>query len=470
MKHLLGVDIGTTSLKACVFDEKGKEITSVTKSYTLVTDGGFVELPADKFFEMFCEAYEEIKTKTHVDAIAVDTQGETLVFLDENNAPLMNAIIWLDNRATEEAKDIEEKFGLKKVYEITGQTEVPAGYPAPKVLWLKRHRPGIFARVRKILLLEDWLIFKMTGQFASSRSLYSSSLYMDVNTGDYWDEMLGFIGVSRDYMPTLCESGTLVGYFDGKPVSTGALDQIAGFIGSGITAEGSVSEMTGTALAVCAMSTRVPPYYEGIKVPCYYVAKDKYCLLMWAPTAGMALEWFKKTFCPEISFRKLDEEAAKIPLGSEGLVVSPNMCGSVMPIVDPDMKGGCYGIGLSHTRGHFARAVMESVACLLRQYLEYLGVPTYEIISIGGGSRSQLWLQIKADVTGKEIHTLVNKETGCLGSAICAGVGAGIFADVVSAQNLLVKTDNVVKPQASREEGDKVYEAFLDLDNIFHNR
>lgn len=468
MKHLLGLDIGTTSLKGCVFDERGREITSVTKSYTLVTEGGFVEFPAERFFELVTEAYSELSAKTRIDAISIDTQGETIIFLDKAGNALGNAIIWLDTRASAEAREIEDHFGLKRVYETTGQTEVSPGYPAPKILWLKRNRPEIFEKVDKILLLEDYLIYRLTGAFAVDRALYSSSLYLDVTSGEYWDEMLDFIGVSRDMLPTLYESGVKVGEYLGIPVSTGSLDQIAGFIGSGITEEGTVSEMTGTALAVCALSNKLPPYFDGIKVPAHYVSKGKYCLLMWAPTAGMALEWLKKTFFQGESFKKMDEEAKNVPLGSEGLVISPNMCGSVMPISDANMTGGCYGVGLHHTRAHFAKAVMESVACLLRQYLEYIGVPSHEIISIGGGSRSKLWLQIKADITGKEVCTLSNKETACLGSAVCAGVGAGIFKDVKSAIENLVSRDSVTKPAVAREEADRVYQRFLRLDEAFH--
>jgi len=137
MKYLLGVDIGTTSLKACVFDENGVEYNSATKSYTLITKGETVEFPAEKYFELFMEAYNELTSDYKIEALAIDTQGETMICVDKAGNPVMNAIVWLDNRADKEAKLIENKFGLKTIYEVTGQTEVPAGYPAPKILWLK---------------------------------------------------------------------------------------------------------------------------------------------------------------------------------------------------------------------------------------------------------------------------------------------------------------------------------------------
>ena len=470
MKYLLGIDIGTTSLKGCVFDERGKELASVTKAYTLLTEGERVEFPAEKYFELFKEAYDELSAQFPITSFAIDTQGETLIFLDKQGQPLVNAIVWLDNRADAEAKAIETAFGLKAVYEITGQTEVPAGYPAPKILWLKNNRPELFARLDKVVLLEDYLLYRITGKFVCERSLYSSTLYLDIRTGEYWKEMLNFIGVDESYLPILCESGEKVGEYQGATVCTGALDQISGFIGSGIIREGMVSEMTGTALAVCALSKVIPPYFEGIKVPAYYVAKDKYCLLMWAPTAGMVMEWFKKNFCADLDYKTMDEAAAKIPLGSEDLTISPNMRGSVMPVNDSELKGGVYGMDLKHTRAHFARAIMESIACLLRQYLECLQLPVDEIISIGGGSKSGIWRQIKADITGKKVVTLKNKETGCLGTAIYAGYGAGIYEDIDGAVSTLVEKKDVVEPIAERIAADRVYQRDMALDALFLQR
>ncbi len=470
MKHLMGIDIGTTSLKGCVFDEQGNELASVTKAYTLITEGELVEFPAEKYFNLFEEAYNELSAKTRIDAFAIDTQGETLIFLDKEGKPLMNAIVWLDNRADKEAKTIEDTFGLKTVYEITGQTEVPAGYPAAKVLWLKNNKPELFAKLDKVLLLEDYLLYRITGKFVCEKSLYSSTLYLDIRTGEYWKEMLDVIGIDESYLPALYESGEKVGEYQGATVCTGALDQIAGFIGSGIVREGLVSEMTGTALAVCALSKTIPPYYDGIKVPAYYVAKDKYCLLMWAPTAGMVMEWFKKNFCENFDFKTIDEEAAKIPLGSEGLTIAPNMRGSVMPTNDPELRGGIYGMDLKHTRAHFSKAIMESIACLLRQYLECLRLPVDEVISIGGGAKSALWRQIKADITGKKVVTLKNKETGCLGTAIYAGYGDGVYANINTAVQSLVETKTVTTPVADRQNADNVYQRYLALDTLFLQR
>ena len=470
MKFLMGIDIGTTSLKACVFDELGNLQASVSKAYNLITEGEKVEFPAEKYFELFKEAYDELSFKYKISSFAIDTQGETIIFLDKLGNPLKNAIVWLDNRAEKEAKAIEEKFGLKTIYEITGQVEVPGGYPAPKILWLKNNEPEIFEKVDKILLLEDYLLYRLTGKFYCSKSLYSSTLYLDIVNGEYWKDMLSFIGIDDSYLPTLKESGEKIGEFDGASVCTGALDQIAGFIGAGIFESGKISEMTGTALAVCSLVNKIPSYRKDNKISAYYIAKNKYCLLAWAPTAGMVLEWLRKNLYDGADYSVINEQVEKVPSGSEGLVVCPNMRGQIMPVLDTQLKGGVYGIDLKHTKAHFARAVMESIACLLRQFVELINDSATEIVSIGGGAKSDVWLKIKADITGKKVVTLKNNETACLGTAVYAGVGAKLFKDEKSAIQTLVNIKKQILPSENRDEFNDIYKKHLGFDKLLVDR
>ncbi len=448
-KNLLGIDFGTTALKACLFDENGNRLASESAQYKLITKGEFVEFDANEFFNVLESTISKITDKFKVDALAVDTQGETLICLDKNGKPLMNAIIWLDNRAEKQAKEIENHFGLEKIYNITGQTEVPAGYPAPKIMWLKQNAKEVFNNADKFLLLEDYILYRLTGKFSASRSLYSSSLLMNIHTGEYDEEILSFVGITKAQLPVLCESGTIIGEYKGIKVATSALDQIAGITGAGVVKEGLMSETTGTALAVCAVTKEFPPYYEGLKVSPYYVRKGLYCLLMWAPTAGAVLEWFKGSFCENISLKELDQMAEKVPEGCEGLITIPQLCGTVMPENNPKAKGVFFGVELKHTRAHFARSIMESVAYMIKEYVEYLGVEIDEIRSMGGGARSSLWCDIKSKVLSKDIVTLKENETACLGSAIFAGVGIGAYKGIEEATEKLVKKNLTYKAKPS---------------------
>jgi len=464
--YLLGLDYGTTSLKAAVFNEKGEQISSGSVDYTLITKGDTVEFDANQYWEIFMQCYKEVAGDLEISALSVDTQCETLILADENGNPLRNAIVWLDNRATEEAKEIEARFGAQKVYEITGQPEITATWPACKLLWIKKNEPEVWAKTRKIFLLEDFLLYKMTGRFVTEKTLQSSSLYFDIRTGEWWQEMLDFLELPKEYLPQLHDSCQKVGEFEKTAVVTSAIDQIAGAIGAGIIKKGVISEMTGTTMVIFVPSDTIPEYHPESKVPCHYNFDGKYCLMLWTTTAGMVLKWFKNNFCEDFEFSKLDELAQNVSIGSAGLTMLPHLSGSTMPKYNPDAKGVFYGITLEHTRGHFVRSILESVACMLKENLDYLGMDIQEIRSMGGGANSPLWCQIKSDMTGKRLVTLKTKETACLGSAIMAGVGVGAFSSVEEACGKLVKPDKVYEPSGA--DYTSVYHRYCKLDSLLN--
>ena len=463
MKYLLGADIGTTSLKCCVFDSDGNLIKSTTKDYTLNVSGDFVEFPAENYFKLFSEAFCEVTDGLEVSAIAIDTQCETIIFADENGNPLTDAVVWLDNRAVPQAEKIKAHFGNKKVYDVTGQPEITATWPAAKVLWLKENKPEIFEKTKKIFLLEDYLLYKMTGNFVTEKTLQSSTIYFDIKNDCWWDEMLEFIGISADILPKLCDSGVKIGEYKGIPVVTSAMDQVAGAIGAGVVDSSAVSEMTGTTMVVFSTTDKIPEYNPQSIIPVHKNYDGKYALLCWTPTAGIALKWFKNNLCDGFSFKELDEIAAKVKPGSDGLVFLPYLCGSTMPKYNPDAKGAFMGLTMEHTRGHFVRSILEAVASMLKANLDYLGIKSENIRSMGGGASSPLWCQIKADMTGRNIQTLENNETACLGSAILAGVGAGIFGDVKSVCKKIVGIKKTYSP--SGDDYKNCYKNFCDAED-----
>lgn len=448
-RYLLGADIGTTSLKAAVFDTDGNMVRSVTKDYTLTVSGDRVEFPADEYIRLFEEAYDEVSAGLRIEAFAVDTQCETLIVTDENDLPLMNAIVWLDNRAAKQAEEIKAYFGNRKVYEMTGQPEITATWPAAKLLWVKENEPEIFSKIKKVFLLEDYLLYKLTGNFVTEKTLQSSTIYFDIRNDGWWQEMLDFIGIQKEQLPALHNSAEKVGVYKGAAAVTSAIDQIAGAIGAGVTDRSVVSEMTGTTMVVFAPSESVPDYDPASIVPCHKNYDGKFCLLSWTPTAGIALKWFKNNFCENFSFKELDDLAKEIPAGSAGLTFLPYLCGSTMPKYDPDAKGAFLGLTMEHTRAHAVRSILEAVASMLKANLDYLGVEACQIRSMGGGAGSPLWCQIKADMTGKQIAILENNETACLGSALLAGVGAGIYPDVKSVAEKLVKIKKTYQPSGT---------------------
>ena len=277
--------------------------------------------------------------------------------------------------------------------------------------------------------------------------------------------MLDFIGVDKSMLPTLLESGVLVGEYEGIKVVTSAMDQVAGAIGAGVCEKGIVSEMTGTTMAIFVPTDTMPEFKEDSFVPCHYSFDGSFALLSWSSTAGMALKWFKEAFLPDKSFAELDEMAEKINVGCDGVVFLPYLCGSTMPKYNPAARGSFTGLTTEHTRAHFVRSVMESVACMLKSNLDYLGLDVDEIRAMGGGANSPLWCQMKADMTGKRLVTLKNKETACLGSAILAGVGTGVFESVEQAAKK-IELDKVFEDKGT--DYTECYERYLNYDKILN--
>lgn len=464
MKYLLGVDVGTTSLKAVLFDENATPIQTITKDYTLLVNGEMIEFPPEQYWQLFSEVLSELSKDYEITALSIDTQCETLILTDAAGTPLTNAIVWLDNRAVSQADAIQKHFGVQKVYEITGQPEITATWPACKLLWVRENLPEVWPKIDKIFLLEDYLLYRLTGRFVTEKTLQSSTIYFDIRKGTWWTEMLDFIGVSPSQLPAIYDSGQIVGTYQGIQVATSAMDQVAGAIGAGAVTKDTITEMTGTTMVVFVPTDNMPAYNPQSKIPCHVNFDGKYCLLSWSPTAGMALKWFKNQFCEAYkSFDELTELAASIAPGSNGLTFLPYLCGSTMPRYNPDAKGAFYGLTMEHTRGHAVRSIMEAVSCMLKSNLDYLGVTCNEIRSMGGGAKSSLWCQMKADMCNKKIVTLKNDETACLGSAILAGVAAGVFDSVETACEKAISLNQTYLPSGT--DYSECYQRFCTLEN-----
>ncbi len=470
-KKYIGLDIGTTSIKAAVFTSDGTRLALRSVDYTLDTDPstGYIEFDAEKYVKMCKDVISDLEKECgKIEALSIDTQGETLIFTDDNGRPVYPAIVWLDNRAYEEADAIKEKFGNKLVYEVTGQPEITAGWPASKVLWMKKHEPEVFKKIKKIFMLEDYILYALSGNFVTEPTIQSSTIYYDVVNGKWWEDMLDFIGVSDTMLPKVVKTASLVGEYNGIKVVSGMLDQIAGTLGAGVTDETRISEMTGTIMAICVMTDKMPKYNPESIIPCHlHAVEGKYCLILWSSTAGMALKWFKNNFAENFSFKDLDGLAEKIAPGCDGLTMLPYFTGSTMPKYNPDARAVFSGINLSHTRAHFARAIMEAIAFTLKQNLEYVGEDAIKEIRItGGGASSPLWAGIKSDVTGKVLKTLTESETACLGSALAAAVGVGEFDSLKSAVDKVVKTKKVYEP--SGVDYTDAYDNYCKLDKLLN--
>lgn len=472
---ILGIDVGTTAIKTAIFDYQGKKIASSVVEYSLLTPkNNFVELPCPVYMESIKKGLEILREKgvdtQQIKVVGFSVQGETLCFLDENGKPLSNAIVWMDNRAVDQAAQLRDKFGNELCYKITGQVSFEPCWPAAKLMWVRDNEPEIFNRTRHFLLLEDYIIFLLTGRFIAEGSLLTSTLYWNITTKQYWQEVLDFIGVKKEYLPEVMESGQLVGTIlpemaeylgisnDAK-IATGCLDQAAGAIGVGNIKPGIFSENIGAALAVC-VPTKKLTYDPNRLMPVHYFAIPDSYMMHTFTTGGMCLRWFRDAFAQaEISMEQatgydsyhlMDKMAEKVPVGSDGLLTLPHLQGSMAPDVNLAAKGVFYGMTLTHTKAHFIRSIMESIGYIISRNIEtidQMGLNIDEIRSLGGGSKSDTWNQIKADITGKKLYlTEASQDVACLGAAILAGVAAGIFTSVAEACDSMVRIKKVYEP------------------------
>ncbi len=459
----LGIDAGTTGIKAAVFDANGTPHGIGLKEYTLETpEPDIVELEVDQYWSSTKEAIE-IAVKSagisakQIRALSITGQAETLILTDVAGRPLHKAIVWLDNRAVDEAQTIATTFGSESLFRMSGQTEMLPCWPAAKILWLRYHEPEIFAKIGKFLMVEDYLAWKLTGTFATCRGLMPSSLYFDIRTGQYDSRMLEFIGIKLEQLPELRDAGEPIGkcikndsiIAQGTQVAAAPIDHVCGNLGSGCIGKGVISETTGCTLALCVAFPQLI-YDEQRRLSTFLgFIPGTFVLLPWAPTAGMLLKHFRDEFASDMSYPEFDREATRVEPGSNGLLLLPHCAGAVSPICNPQARGVAYGITLAHKRGHWARAIMESVAYLLRDNIEALGdlgATVSEIRALGGATKSQLWLQIKADVLNLPIVVTECEEATALGAAILGAVAVGDIKNATDGALHMVRTASLVKP------------------------
>jgi xylulokinase len=422
-----------------------------------------------------------------VKALAVSSQGETLITLDAKGRAIYPAIVWLDNRASNQAAFLAGKFG-GDVYVRTGIPEIVPTWPACKILWIRQNEPEVFGRADKFLLVQDYLIYRLTGRHVTDGSVSCTSLYYDLIHKTWWDDVLDVIGIGSKQLPEIVRPGTAVGTLTpeasaalGLPaqiqVVAGGMDQAVGALGAGNIKPGNVSETTGAALAIQATiadplidKSRVVPVYEH-SVP------GQYLFVPVCPTAGMAFKWLRDTFfSDEIkqaeaegadAYDRLTRLAEPISAGADGLIMLPHLMGAFSPEPNPAARGVFAGFTLSHGRGHFVRALLEGVAFLLRRNLELIegtGMAIPEILSTGGGARSSLWNRIKANVCNRPVVTLASEETGLLGNAVLAGVAAGLFRSVEEGCQAMVAVREVIEPDENKFAYREPYRLFCDLD------
>jgi sugar (pentulose or hexulose) kinase len=496
MGLLLGVDAGTTSLKVGLFDGTGTELATAGQEYTLRTpEPSRAEVDPEVYWSSLVSGVRRVLARagvqgSDVEALAVSSQGETVIPVSAPGATLGPAIVWLDNRALDEARELAERLDLATVYAATGVPTIVPTWTACKLLWWKRHDPGLFRNAAHFLLVEEFLLHRLTGRFVTEAGVQSTSLLYDIVQHTWWQPMLDLLGLSSSRFGDLVGPGTVVGSLlpeaaDALGLATnvrvvaGGMDQGAGAVGVGNVASGILSESTGGALTVQASIDRPDGDFTG-QTPVYVHSAPKtylYCPV--CPTGGMALTWFRDRFGqPELAranaggggasaYDLLTELAADVPPGADGLTMLPHLSGAFSPEYEPAARGVFFGFTLGHGREHFVRAILEAVAFMLRRNIELLqsiGASAQEVRSHGGGARSALWSQIKADVCSLPVVTLQGTDAAVRGDVMLAGVASGAFSDLDQACKAALRPEARFEPDIeTRSAYEVAYRRYIEL-------
>jgi len=495
--RLLGIDAGTTSLKAVLYNGEGKQLSSATREYRLITPKPtIVEASPEIYWESLKAVMEEITMKLgaseiNVDALAISSQGESFVVLDKSGNPLRNVIVWLDSRAREESDIIRNEFGRENVYHTTGSPDVDPIWASTKLLWMRRNEPDNFNKIHKVLFVEDYLINQMTKEYAANGSLYCSSLLFDIIRNKWWQNMLDFLNINEEQLANLYPSGVVIGHLTEQArkdlkiatdaaVVTAGMDQACGCIGTGNISSGILTENIGASLNVCVTNEK-PIFDKKMRVPCQtHSVNGKYMYVPWTKSGGIILKWFKDNFCEkqiEESERLekniydiLTKNIKNIPPGSNSIIMLPHLTGAVSPEMNDLARGVFYGLNLSSDRDILVRSIIESITYVLRSNIELVeeeNITIKTVISSGGASNSEIWNQIKADVLGFPIRTIKNQDSGCLGAAILSGVGVGFFKSIEDACDVIIKKGKDYYPN---ERNVKIYDQYYHVYKDLYTR
>ena len=439
--RLVGLDVGTTGVKAVVISPEGDVLARAEEEYPLsIPQPGWAEQDPEDWWH----AAERVLAG-HDGPLGFSGQMHGLVLLDANGLVLRPAILWNDQRTGAECAEIEEAIGLSRLIELTGNRAL-TGFTAPKLLWVRKHEPEVWSRVAHVLLPKDYVRFRLTGEHAIDAADASGTLLFDVARREWSGEVCKALGIPIEWLPRVAESTEIAG----------AGDQQAGALGVGVVGPGPLSVVLGTSGVVFAAleGYRADPEAR-VHVFCHAVPDTWEAMGVMLSAAG-SLRWLRDVVGG--TFDELVGEAERWPAATEGLTFLPYLQGERTPHADPDARGSFTGLSLRHDRGALVRAVLEGVAYGLRDSLELLrelGVePTVGRVS-GGGARSELWLRIVASVLGIPLERTAVEEGAAYGAALLGGVAAGTFADAREAVAACVRVRDAVEPDA---EWQRVYD------------
>jgi xylulokinase len=483
MHALLGIDLGTTGVKAALFGaDDGQVITSAFFEYPLYhPQPGWAEQNPEDWWRATLSAIraclESAKPQgimpADVRGVGLSGQMHGVVLLDEQSMVLRPCIIWADQRSDAQCRWMTERVGADKLIDYVSNPALP-GFSAPKALWVRDNEPEIFARARTLLLPKDYIRFLLTGVKAMEISDAAGTCLLDVRRGEWSREVLDAIGFDPSLLPPVvpadkicgtitAEVAQLTGLIEGTPVAGGGADNACGAVGNGVVRPGLALVSIGTS-GVVLVHTGSPQVDRSGPVPRVHtfnhVVPHAWYLMGVTQGAGLSLRWVRDNIgLPEMAMERwaavdayitLAKEAEHVAAGSDGLLFLPYLQGERTPHLDAYARGGWIGLTASHNRRHLVRSVLEGVAFSLKDcfaIIQEQGLALDQVRATGGGAKSPLWRQIIADVLGVELVTTNAGEGPAFGAALLAGVASGVYPSIQQACDATVRVIERTEPQ-----------------------
>lgn len=468
--YFIGVDLGTSSVKLILMDERGVIENTVTREYPLsFPQNGWAEQNPQDWFDSTIDGLQELirdTDRSQIRGLGIAGQMHGLVTLDKNDSVIRPAILWNDGRSIRETEYLNQTIGPDTLGEETGNMAFP-GFTAPKILWMKANEPELFTKVRRICLPKDYLVYRLTGSFTTDYSDASGMLLLDVKNRRWSERMLDICGISEDMLPDLHESYEVAGEIKSDikrilgidqsqhfVVAAGAGDNAAAAIGCGVISDSmarcNISLGTSGTVFLADTDFHLAP---GLRLHSFAHADGTYHLMGCMLSAASCNKWWEEEI---ISTKDFSSEQARIlekNLGRNGIFFMPYLMGERSPYNDPLVRGAFIGLSMDTTRADMTQAVLEGVAFGIRDSIELAkeaGVSVERSRICGGGAKSPLWRQILSDICAIPLEQVECEEGPGLGGAILASVAAGVYPSVSDAVRAIVRVKATTQPQQER--------------------
>jgi xylulokinase len=472
MKYFMGIDVSTTGSKALIIDAQGDVLGVQNSPHTLSNPRPlWSEQDPQEWWQATVKAIHAVLAQTGIngeDIVSLGLTGQMhgLVLLDKNGEVLRPAILWNDQRTQAQCDEIHEIIGKEAFIRISGNVAL-TGFTAPKILWVAENEPEIFNKARHVLLPKDYVRYCLTGEYAMDKADGAGTILFDLKKRDWSPELLSRLKIPAEWMPptyegpeftgvVTSEAAQATGLKAGTQVAAGGGDQAAQAVGVGAVEPGIVGLTVGTSGVVFATTPSAMIEPQGrLHAFCHAVPNAWHFMGVMLSAAG-SLQWYRDTLAPQASFDELMQSAAGVPAGCEGLQFLPYLSGERTPYPDPLARGAFIGLTIRHTQAHMTRAVIEGVSFGLKDMFTLIqNAGLREITQVrasGGGTKSALWRGILASVLGCELVTVNTAEGAAYGAALLAGVGSGVWPDVITACGQTVKVTGKTNPDPSEAE------------------